>query len=866
MEKVCSYLRANSNIGASLFLIFLSINPFESLGQGFTECGMNPRPACPIVGEPHLYIPDVAGIQRYLARSIQYNNRLAEYNTWDTSENNPCRFWNTDTNMWDMCPDCLPQPHVIVGPSCAPAVTPVSGCECTYCRERYCRELDMLTQLNITFIARAAALWVGFDLLYDDIGHIPHYKIAVNQLVKDINNRYDCAGLRRPIIQAGILEHVDESAQGIVIPENVSSVFEGEMTTAEINYYLSGTNRNFNVGNIYFLTTDNEDFTKEVPDITRIEAKMWFYYLAKMYIDAGFTSLHMGDAQKWSYHDIPNYDHTYNILSKIRAYAANKGQLLVMNSELSDIYHNGGLLFDFNNVVARPREYPPHPEDRRVPCTEPEQPENLFDNTPCAGVDIMAVIDPCHSKTIGLSNGGTTPLGNSYDITPYFISFDFGAGIHQLGPDGNPGGPPDYYEGIEACYYYDDQAWFYQLPDDCKQYWMTEYICKVRQFDNGQGFLSLPGDVSFNVWDSLINGGCNRPPHFALSDHPQMIKAINDIWAPHDLAMTVVSYCKNPKKICRIDIEKIIYREQNYNLHMEVDNPDCTSVYSWHIQKSDGSWLPFTYGPTRDIESMPDGTYTISLRQDNFGLDASLNGAREIQTTVIVDKKGFCCTLAPDEFCKISNDEYDLYYDKDDDEKSETHNVYDFLVEIKGEESDTVVNISLTNQNSMVLEDLHKGGKFAYGRYWVEKNSSGVDTFKTNIQIREVEKEETKTAYTQVALSGCSGKDSAKIEERSNLVQQLQTQVDLKIYPNPALVGHHISISHPAITSMDKYKITIFNSLGLKIGEQFESANNNATIILQNDTFLKNPGLLFIFLEKEAGGGIAKGVLVVAGN
>ena len=76
--------------------------------------------------------------------------------------------------------------------------------EAGYCPEAYNRIINQLADLNAGYIFHAAGQW-GKDWVYveDD------YLQALLNVVDDINNAYDCRGLRRPIIQANLWEAVD---------------------------------------------------------------------------------------------------------------------------------------------------------------------------------------------------------------------------------------------------------------------------------------------------------------------------------------------------------------------------------------------------------------------------------------------------------------------------------------------------------------------------------------------------------------------------------------------------------------------------------------------------------------------------------
>ena len=59
---------------------------------------------------------------------------------------------------------------------------------------------------------------------------------------------------------------------------------------------------------------------------------MWFYYLAKIYIDLGYKSIHMGQANLWG-DKTNNFAHTISIIGKIRSYASFQNTFVLLTEE-----------------------------------------------------------------------------------------------------------------------------------------------------------------------------------------------------------------------------------------------------------------------------------------------------------------------------------------------------------------------------------------------------------------------------------------------------------------------------------------------------------------------------------------------------
>ena len=159
------------------------------LSQNVTPClissGLVSPSGCPIVGDP--YVDGCfAGVQRYLARSVN----MEGMSSWNTK--GPCYGYNNSST---------PPPND-AQVNCTP---PYSACFGNYCPDKYCEMIKMLVDLNASLICRAVNPWLS----HIDLQPGTEYYKGVQQLVIDINAAYDCRGLRRPIIQAGIFENIE---------------------------------------------------------------------------------------------------------------------------------------------------------------------------------------------------------------------------------------------------------------------------------------------------------------------------------------------------------------------------------------------------------------------------------------------------------------------------------------------------------------------------------------------------------------------------------------------------------------------------------------------------------------------------------
>jgi hypothetical protein len=418
----------------------------------------------------------------------------------------------------------------------------------------------------------------------------------------------------------------------IKIPIDVISAFIDEMNSLDKAYYLMPdgvtpkTNIKFNFYNIkgFYIGggidgiqgTDDDNYCPDI--VSKIEAKMWVYYLAKSYIDAGYHSIALGQIEFFiglNYQPLTpacstNMHSAYTLCTKIRNYAISMGTFVLISAETYRNYYDNNdqntLVFDFNTIAARPREVqnPMSNDQNQLNCTYTVSPI-LFNNTPCDAflcigslVKANAVIDPCHRSFVDNSDGGVNPLGCYYAKIPYIIEYDFG------GYFGHDCLTASYYNGIERCWGYEDVEWFKLLSDDCQAYWLSKQMCRVRQFQDGQAFLEMPGRLT------------GYSPFYRLNEHPLVKQAVINSWAVNIPSFTATKHCPATGGL------------PWYQLN--VNNTDCSSIYSIHIQKPNLSWEPITYSTYKTYYPNIGGNYKFQIRQDNMGLPPSYLGSQTL--------------------------------------------------------------------------------------------------------------------------------------------------------------------------------------------------------------------------------------------
>lgn len=100
-----------------------------------------------------------------------------------------------------------------------------------------------------------------------------------------------------------------------------------------------------------------------VPDLACLEAQMWFYYRARMYLECGYEALHLGQA-----HLVAGADRGYRALAGLVALIrqaakrhARRGWV-ILDAHSHGIAINGELLFDFTSRPLSARNLTEYPE------------------------------------------------------------------------------------------------------------------------------------------------------------------------------------------------------------------------------------------------------------------------------------------------------------------------------------------------------------------------------------------------------------------------------------------------------------------------------------------------------------------------
>ncbi len=158
----------------------------------------------------------------------------------------------------------------------------------------------MLTNIGAKYIGRSLCLWNGEDRFLKNIER------AKQQAPKALAADPDM------VLEACVFETVSPGVEQIPIPDWVFTALGQSVET-----------RNFVYTNMIY---DNPKQRRamgrnaQVPDESRIETQLWFYYQAASYIDAGFEGIHFGQVEIMNKND-PGNAHWAHLLALVRDYA-----------------------------------------------------------------------------------------------------------------------------------------------------------------------------------------------------------------------------------------------------------------------------------------------------------------------------------------------------------------------------------------------------------------------------------------------------------------------------------------------------------------------------------------------------------------
>ena len=245
-------------------------------------------------------------------------------------------------------------------------------------------DIRMIKNIGAKFLGRTFYRW-GMESRLNEADYFNTAAKRVKQM-----HEYD----PDIVFQACLFEIVTTEVNEVAIPEWVFR-----------NLGLPMEKRNFSYE---AMLADNGKFVNHwregssVPDISKLETKLWFYFLAGSFINVGCEAFHIGQVELIGMND-PDRNHWADIIAKIRNYASKHARrnwvIIDAHTPYGGFIKDGVSLLDFNSFPMRIKDIP-------------EQPYH--------GELEVNYLDGLYLK----SKGCITPSGWECDNLPYLVEFD----------------------------------------------------------------------------------------------------------------------------------------------------------------------------------------------------------------------------------------------------------------------------------------------------------------------------------------------------------------------------------------------------------------------------------------------------------
>lgn len=303
-------------------------------------------------------------------------------------------------------------------------------------------DVRLIKNIGAKFIGRAIYRWGGESRLND-----PSFWAEAKALIDTIH-AFD----PDVIFQGCLFEIITTDVDHVKIPD---WVFRG--------YGLPVENRNFSYQamlNDAGKMVDHWRQGSSVPDVSKTETQLWFYYLAASYMNIGCEAFHLGQVELIGMND-PNRDAWQHLLTKIREYASQhaRRQWVLLDAHVphGGMLKDGKSLIDFNSFPLRIKEIPEKPHEAKLQVN---------------------YLDGLYKK----SKGCVSPSGWSCKSLPYLVEFDnYGRARTANVAD----------TSSIFVWGWDEISWFAQQPESYRNEWLN-YAFKWIHHTDPNGHLEMP--------------------------------------------------------------------------------------------------------------------------------------------------------------------------------------------------------------------------------------------------------------------------------------------------------------------------------------------------------------------------------------
>jgi pimeloyl-ACP methyl ester carboxylesterase len=302
--------------------------------------------------------------------------------------------------------------------------------------------IRMLKRIGAKYLGRALCLWGAEN---NFLSNIERARQQIPQVL---------AADPHMIVEGCVFETVSPKVNDIEVPGWVFTALGQPVEK-----------RNFRFDDIIYPEGQRRPMGRnaQVPDVSRTETQLWFYYQAASYIAAGCEAIHFGQVEIMNKNDRDNAQWE-RLLTLVRAYAAQHARrhMVLCNGHVPSggLMRNGRPLLDFNAFPLRIMETPEKPKE--------------------------AILKVGFSDGIyGRSKGGQTFSGWSCEHLPYLVEFDnYGVSRHP--------GEPNAKGEFNWVWGYDEITWFAHQSKEYRAGWLQYAWDWVRNTDTN-AFLEMPG-------------------------------------------------------------------------------------------------------------------------------------------------------------------------------------------------------------------------------------------------------------------------------------------------------------------------------------------------------------------------------------
>jgi hypothetical protein len=339
--------------------------------------------------------------------------------------------------------------------------------------------IRMLKAMGAKFIGRSLCLWGHEADLLKNLERAKQQVPKVHRADPDM------------ILQACVFEIVTAQVEKVPVPEWAFMALGQPVEERNFRYadmlYTSGRGRN--------------QWGREgsVPDVSCPETKLWFYFLARSFIDLGIEAIHFGQAEIMNGND-PKLEHWSQVISLVRAHAAKHARrhYVVCDAHVptGGLLSDGRLLLDFHSFPLRIKETPERPQE--------------------------AILEKGFADSIyGRSKGGLAPSGWKCEHLPYLAEID-NWGVSRRPGEAKAGGI--------WIWGYDEITWFAHQSKEYRAAWLRYAWDWVRRTD-ANGYLQMPGSRTLVSPRDKMRWYYANVPSAAVPDGFGDEEAIRAIWA-----------------------------------------------------------------------------------------------------------------------------------------------------------------------------------------------------------------------------------------------------------------------------------------------------------------------------------------------